>query len=280
MIWPASDVQNLLTIDRFYSFFEVHRPHDFHFPGELHDFWECVYVLDGQIIASGDEHVYTLNRNEIIFHKPMELHKYYVESAAGADLLIFSFSLEGQFSHRLKNKVFQLSVAQQQLISSMLDYARLQRKKAPTTEISMPEHQYLSSFRTVPAYSQMLTTYVYQLLLSLTGDGHVAEVSTSPEAQIFRKAVNHMNDHLSEQPSIAELASFCHTSEATLKRIFSRFAGMGIHKYFLTLKLQAATRLLKSGNSVTETAKQLGFSSQAYFSATYKRETGKNPSEI
>ena len=104
MIWPANIVQNQLTIDCFYSFFEVHRDFGFHFPGETHDFWECVYVLNGSIVVSADDRVYTLNPGEIIFHKPMELHKYYVDSASGADLLIFSFSLEGPLSSTLKKK--------------------------------------------------------------------------------------------------------------------------------------------------------------------------------
>ena len=46
----------------------------------------------------------------------------------------------------------------------------------------------------------------------------------------------------------------------------------------MKLKMQAATELLKNGNSVTETAEKLGFSSQAYFSLSYKRETAENPS--
>ena len=280
MIWPANIVQNQLTIDYFYSFFEVHRNFGFHFPGETHDFWECVYVLSGRIVASGDERVYTLNPGEIIFHKPMELHKYYVDSASGADLLIFSFSLEGPLSSTLKNKVFLLSKFQQALISTLLNYIRSNYANVPESESRMPEHQYLSSFQATPTYSQMLTTYLYQLFLTLAGDGVVADVSVSPEAKLFQKAVNYMNDHLSRQLGISDIAAFCNTSEATLKRIFTRFSGMGVHRYFLTLKIQAATDLLRQGNSVTETAEKLGFSSQAYFSATYKRETGLNPSQI
>ena len=276
MIWPAINVENQLTIDCFYSFFEVHRAHGFHFPGETHDFWECVYVLDGRIVASGDDRVYTLGGGEIIFHKPMELHKYYVESASGADLLIFSFSLDGPLADALKNKVFRLSAPQKRLFNTMLDYIRTHRTN--DTAPRMPEHQYLFSFDVIPSYSQMLTTYVYQLFLTLLGDGSVATVSSSPDAQLYRKAVNYMNEHLSGQPTISEIAAFCNTSAATLKRIFTRFAGISVHKYFMKLKIQAATELLKNGNSVTETAEKLGFSSQAYFSLSYKRETAENPS--
>ncbi len=280
MIWPASNVRIQITIDQFYSFFEVHRDENFHFPGETHNFWECVYVLDGMICVSGDERVYSLSKGEIIFHKPLELHKYFVNCASGADLFIFSFSLEGPSADVLKNKVFCLSDAQQQLVISMLNYARSQRKKLIIPEQSMIEHTYLLPFNRIPTYSQTLTTYVHQLILSLIGDGNSTSVSTAPDSLIFSNAVNYMNNQLSAQPSISDIAAFCNISEATLKRIFDKYAGISIHKYFLKLKINAATELLKSGSQVTEVAEQLGFSSQAYFSAAFKRETGINPSEI
>ena len=280
MIWPASNVKNQLIIERFYSFFEVHRDEGFNFPGETHNFWECVYVLDCSICASGDERVYSLAAGEIIFHKPLELHKYFVDSPSGADLLIFSFSLEGKMADSLKNKVFRLSDAQRQLIHSMLTYVRSKTDGYSAPAHQLPEHRYLLPFDEIPAYSQMLTTYVYQLILSLIGDGSVSGVSTAPDAQIFAKAVNYMNNRITDQPSINEIAAFCNTSDATLKRIFDKYAGIGIHKYFLKLKINVAAELLKNGLRVAETAQKLGFSSQAYFSAAFKRETGANPSEL
>lgn len=69
-------------------------------------------------------------------------------------------------------------------------------------------------------------------------------------------------------------------SQATLKRIFARYTGIGIHKYFLQLKIKSATELLQSGMNVCQTSEKLGFSSQCYFSTVYKRETGKSPSEV
>ena len=280
MIWVASDVTKQITIDKFYSFIEVHRDSGFSFPGETHNFWECVYVLNGGILASGDERVYSLTKGEMIFHKPMELHKYLVETTEGADLLIFSFSLEGPLTEALKNKVFYLSDEQQTLVDSMLGYVRKKLGELPIATPALPEHQYLLPFEKHPTYSQILTTYVYQLILSLIGDGNLATISTSPDAKIFRKAVNFLNNQIAEQPSVPEIAAFCNTSEATLKRIFDKYAGISIHKYFVKMRINVATELLQNGFGVSEVAEKLGFSGQAYFSAAYKRETGINPSEI
>ena len=266
MIWPANEVRTVIVIEQFYSFFEIHHEYGFHFWGETHNFWECVYVLSGRICVSAEDRVYTLESGEIIFHKPMEFHKFYVESTQGATLLIFSFSLEGAFRNILKNKVYFLSEEEQQLINTMHNYARRQASGCNIPDNSLKEHSYLLPSQKNPAYLQTLTTYLYQLILSLIGEGTVAEVSSAPDALTFSKAVKYMHAHITGQPGVLEIASHCNISEATLKRIFDKYAGLGIHKYFLKLKINMATELLADGVGVSETAERLGFSSQSYFS--------------
>ena len=69
-------INQLINITEMYSFFERQFGKDYSFPGESHNFWECMYVEDGSVCVSGDERVYSLKSGEIIFHKPMEFHKF------------------------------------------------------------------------------------------------------------------------------------------------------------------------------------------------------------
>ncbi len=279
MVWLSSDVNELFYIEKFFSFFEIHYDNGYNFLGESHNFWECLYVLDGNICVSGDERVYNLTKGEIIFHKPLELHKFYIDNKSGATLLIFSFSLGGKLSGYLQNKVFHLSDEQIGIVTSMLNYIHNKLNDYRFPEDTLLYQKYLIPFENIKTYSQMLTTYIYQLLLSLADDGSISKVLATPDALIFSKAINYMNSQICVQPSVSEIADFCNISEASLKRIFYKYSGIGVHKYFLKLKLKTATELLENGSSVTETAEKLGFSSQAYFSAVFKRETGIRPSE-
>lgn len=279
MIWNAYTVTEQIHIPEFYSFFDIHYEKGFDFAGETHNFWECVYVIEGSICVSGDERVYNLEKNHIIFHKPMEFHKLYVEQAEGATLLIFSFSLEGALEECLRDKVFQLTDAQQKIAQSLLDYLHSTLKKCK--EVSdVREYKYLVHDCATKLYFQMLTTYVYQLILSLIDNGRISKVSTAPDALMFSNAVNYINSCITSPVSVAEIAAGCYISVSSLKRIFQKYAGISIHKYALTLKIKAATELLQSGMSVTQAADALGFSSQAYFSACYKRETGMSPTDV
>lgn len=304
-IWIGRPVENQISIKEFFSFFEGEYLPGYHFRGESHNFWECVCILKGSLCVSGDERVYNMMEGEIIFHKPLEFHKFYVTSGEKTKLLIFSFTPEGILEDYLKNKVFRLSAMQQEILQALLSYVRSRKtkaepktmesktaqseaKKSETTgsktaepEVSEPVMTgYLSSFTEIPTYSQMVASYVCQLILSLAEEGTIAQTSAAQDALLFRQAVNYMNSMVCAQPSVAEIAGFVSTSEAGLKRIFQKYAGISVHKYFLQLKVKAALRFLEDGCSVTETAYRLGFDSQPYFSAFFKRETGRNPSQI
>lgn len=278
MIWLSSNVTEQIFIEKYFSFFEVHYENGYDFPGETHNFWECLYVLEGTLCVSGDERVYNMAEGEIIFHKPLELHKFYVNNENGATLLIFSYSLDGKLSDYLKNKVFRLSEEQEYIAASMLRYMhRCWANMGTAEDTSLYRQDYLSLFERIPTFSQMITTYIYQLLLSLIDDGSLSRVSTARDAIVYSQAVNYMNSQICSQPSVTDIADFCHISEASLKRVFRKYAGISIHKYFLKLKIKTAAGLMDNGLSVTETADQLGFSSQAYFSTVFKRETGVCP---
>ena len=66
-------------------------------------------------------------------------------------------------------------------------------------------------------------------------------------------------------------------SVSYLKRTFAKYAGLGVHQYFLKTKILCASHMLKSGKSITETADALSFSSPNYFSTVFKREMGVTP---
>ena len=123
MKWVASHINESVRIKEMYTFFRTLYDNTFTFSGETHDFWECVYVLSGEISVSADERVYDLKKGQIIFHKPLELHKFHVTDKSGAELIIFSFSAEGELLSFLKDKVFSLNLIQENIMRELISYA-------------------------------------------------------------------------------------------------------------------------------------------------------------
>lgn len=278
MIWLAYPIKEQIRITDMYSLFVVHYDCGYAFPGESHNFWECVYIIKGGACISGNERVYNLTQGSIIFHKPLELHKFIVNGKGGADMLIFSFAAEGPLTAYLEEKVFMLSDFQKSIVDALLLFIREHLK--PTADSEDLYQSCLKPFRTLPTYSQMLASYLHQLMLSLAETGAVSAVSSAPDAVIFRRAISYLNSNIHRQPSVPELARFCNVSESGLKRIFDKYAGISIHKYLMKLKIKTASELLQQGESVSNVAEKLGFNSQSYFSRAFRRETGVTPSSL
>lgn len=278
--WQPYKDGALININSLFTMFKIHYDKDYYFGGEVHDFWECMYVLNGDVQVSGDERIYALTKGDIIFHKPMELHKFTVTGIDGADVFIFSFKMGGSLKKHFENKVFSLSWEQKRTVDDLISFAQKEIKRFGVSEDDFPYHAFLMPSDFSRIYLQRLSLYICQLFLSLADYDDVSPSVYNSETELFKKAVTFMTENISANPSTEEIARYCNTSLSGIKRLFSKYGGMGVHKYFLSLKLNAALKLLKSGRSVTEVTEEMNFSSQSYFSTAFKREIGKNPSEF
>ncbi|MCR4719617.1 MAG: helix-turn-helix domain-containing protein, partial [Firmicutes bacterium] len=257
MPWQRYDVKNQIEITAFHSLFEHHFPNDWDFEGESHDFWECVYVIRGDIFASGDGKVFNLSEGEIIFHRPMEFHRLWLDNKDGADVLIFSFSTSGAFMDFFCGKVFCLSEKERNILSDMLEFMKSEHKNKKHNKLPM-ELTYLAPLGKKDGYLQRIAVFVYMLLFSLYESPNTAKAEETQDSKVFSKAVKFMKDNITKQISVEEIAKHTNTSTSTLKRIFAKYMGVPIHKYFNNLKISRATELLQSGKNVTETAEILG----------------------
>lgn len=280
MPWKPYPVTDRVRITTFYSIFEIAYEDGCHFPGETHPFWECLYVVRGSACVSGDGRVFQLAEGDLIFHKPLELHKFYIDHPDGARLFIFSFHLEGDAAC-LQNKAFSLNEEQTEILHAWRRYLQRELQKVKSPQSMSAYTRYLLPFGRTDSYAQMVGCYASQLLLSLLDGGSVAPaVMTTAEAQVFQQAVHFLSAHVDGNPSVSALARYCHMSDSSLKRLFQKYAGMSVHKYFLKLKFNAAAQLLQSGVTVSEAAERLGFCTPSYFSVSCKRELGVSPSQL
>ncbi|MDY3304518.1 MAG: AraC family transcriptional regulator [Clostridia bacterium] len=289
MKFPAYKIIDKLYIEELYSVFLVKYQSGFKFLGECHNFWECMYVSKGSIKVSADERVYNLQNGNIIFHKPMELHKINVDNKNGANAFIFSFKFDGDEANNFKNKVFSLNDEQKNIINQFTDYVcrnmteygfEVYPDYGKTFDYDHMYKIYQMPLQQSMTYRHMSQTYIYQLLLSLSKDNTITDSIITRDSIIFKKAVTYMNDSVSHQIYVTDIAKKLNISVSQLKRIFLKHSGLSVHKYFLKLKFKFASKLLKTGLSVTEVSEKLGFSSQSYFSSSFKREMGFYPSSI
>ena len=86
-----------IYIKEFYSVQRVHMPEN-HLSGrECYDFWELVYVIDGELNTNAGNAFYVLPKGSLILYEPLEFHTLDVREHQFADLFIMSFSVTGGY---------------------------------------------------------------------------------------------------------------------------------------------------------------------------------------
>jgi AraC family transcriptional regulator len=89
----------------------------------------------------------------------------------------------------------------------------------------------------------------------------------------------YINEHLSEQISLATLAGLARLSTYYFCRAFKQSLGVPPHRYHTNRRIEEAKVLLASRkHSVTEVGLTLGFSETSSFTAVFRKTTGQTPS--
>lgn len=280
------DVPINLRIETFHTMFNYQASY---YVGESHNFWECVYVKDGNLCNVIDGKVYNMKTGDFIFYKPMEFHRHYIEDDKEAETFFFSFSFEKCPEDFAADTVYRLTTKQRNIMEKIIDFANDALKTPSFTEKEISDlkekyiqYDYIKLLLALSKNATALATvanYIEELFLDLYNSKHIVKESTSIRAGIYKQAISFMNDNLSKKFTIPDIAKHCCVSETTLKKVFYEYSNMAIHKHLLKMKINQAIIFLTSGASASKTSKQLGFASQAYFTAAFKRETGLTPRE-
>jgi AraC family transcriptional regulator len=94
-----------------------------------------------------------------------------------------------------------------------------------------------------------------------------------------RIVTSYIEEHLSEQISLATLAELVRLSTYYFCRAFKQSFGVPPHRYHTNRRVEEAKVLLASRKcSVTEVGLTLGFSETSAFSAAFRKTTGQTPS--
>jgi AraC-like DNA-binding protein len=97
------------------------------------------------------------------------------------------------------------------------------------------------------------------------------------ETLAVAEAIKYINQNISEELGLGAIASNSLISVNQLCRLFKKHLGTTVMKYIITKRLTSAKKLLKGGNSVSETAFACGFSDYANFIRTFKNVVGISP---
>ncbi len=244
---------------------------DFYFAGEMHNFWELVFIREGRAGVAKDDRIFNMGEGDIVFHPPMEFHRLWSDGGPFS-AVIMSFAAKGEIMQGLSQGVFTLAHSQQKEILALMQEIE---------DVFLMDDVFLKGAKDSLVAVQKAVSHLELFLLDiLEMDISKKKVLKTQSAKDFARVVERMNEHIDENLSVPEIARLSNLSVSNLKKIVKKFAGTGVNKHFLQLKMIRAISMLENGQSVSEVSEELGFSSQNYFSFVFKRETGKCPKDF
>ncbi len=262
-------VLRTVRVDAMYTFFDSVFQSEHYFDGESHDFYEAVCVLDGRAGVTADSQLLVLSEGQMIIHPPMVFHK--IWSADNSTPHVINFAFDGNLGNIESGTVFHMSEKCRDMICAL--------SNSLGNVFDIGTYSLNSVKSGAEEEAQMWVMDMERFLLSAMtevvkkGKNHVARNN-------YTKIISVMEQNLDKPLRLSHLAKLCGMSGPGLEKTFSRYAGMGVMRYYNYLKMQKASAMLRGGCSVKEAAFAVGFNDQNYFSFTFKNIVGMSPSHV
>ena len=252
-------------------------PENFFFPGEEHPFWELVYVEKGQSDVTADDRVYTLSPGEVVFHRPGEFHRLWSAAHSCPQMLILSFTADGEALTELEQTVRRPGMSAQRTLKA-LEEALHAHTVLPVDAVG--QFDLLTPCCKSAEELHLIANLLELFLVQTVREGETVAGADTPGARNYHTIVRQLQKQVDRQLTLEELARQCSMSVPSMKKTFARYADCSIHRYFLRLKILHAKSLLMQGAAVYEAAQAIGITDPNYFSAMFRRETGQTPTSF
>jgi len=195
-MYSFQTVERVVQVNTLVEIFNHPRPKGFYFQGESHDFWEGVYVHEGEVTATADEQVYQLRPGQILFHRPMEFHRIWSNPDCAPRIVNISFQADGELLQNMNYRCFDLNPQQQELFWKVVNaFSQAKRLKK---EVDINHRHRI----TLNLAASLLEVF----LIELSENNTYTSPSQSPNDERYSKIVQVMKANRHKNLSLDDLA--------------------------------------------------------------------------
>lgn len=278
--------EKVFNIEKLITIFYLEFSKDFKYDGESHDFWEMVYIDKGEMICTADKNRFVLKSGELTFHKPNEFHNLSGNKSVAPNVSIITFETKSREMKYFEGKIFKLNSEEKALLSMLfsegLSAFRLVDEKNPLL-------QKLKKVDGAPIGSSQITKNLLEIfLIKLRRNKEMLMKSKRRSYKIngveipyeLKAILDYLEENIEKKIAVSDIAAHFGKSESSVKKLFATYRDGGIIKYFHSLKINEAKKLIREGNfNMSQIADRLAFDNPQYFSKFFRAYTGMAPSE-
>lgn len=280
MCWEMMEQKKVIDIKGLYTFFYFEHGRKFCSGGERHNFWEFVYVDNGELSVAVDNAGYLLKQGNALIHKPMEYHAHASANDVPHNIIVVSFKSESPAMDFFKEKIFTLNSKQKKILASFLESA----KKSFTDKMYTGRVEDFSGDYT--SY-QLAVAHLEHLLIDIMSEDNSCDIDENKckDARknienVFAESLkDYLKDNIYEELKLTDVCKHFNMSKSYICRLFKEETGKSVMDYYLDLKIEEAKILIRKGEfNFTQLAEKLGYTSLHSFTRCFKTRTGMTPS--
>lgn len=238
-----------------------------------HPFSELFYVVNGNGYFMAENQEFAVTKNDMVVINPHVAHTEKSQRdfpleyiALGIDGLCFSFE--------------DVASAQDGLCVET-DFGMVYKYNIQNSNVYAYLNIMLEEISHREEHCEAVCQRLLEVLLICMLRGGKLSVVNDDSIFINRECMQikrYLDANYSENITLDKLAVMMHMNKYYMAHIFSRYAGLSPIQYLLQKRIQEAKSLLESTNySIAQVSSMLGFSSQSYFSQSFRKATGKTP---
>jgi len=273
-----------VNIDYLYTLHYFEHFKDYAFEAESHNFWELVYLDNGELILEieGNKNRFLLHHGQIALIPPNIGHNF-ISTEKHYDLFVISFSSKSFAMNVLNRKLIYLSSYNQRYIIGQILYEARKSFKKPLSALSFSKIE-------LKEENTQYTLSIIKKLLELLLVDMLRNYNKSFSSVLLRKdfesysadiinIIHFLRTNIYKKITLPEAARVINMSVSQAQKKFTKEVGKSIMMYFSELRIEEAKFLLRTENiSLAEIAEQLHYHSVFHLSSRFKKITGMPPS--
>ena len=245
---------------------------DFHF----HDFDKIVLLLSGRVNYLVEDQSYLLRPWDLLLVKHHAIHKALIDRSEPYERIIVY----------LDRQYFDRALPQARLMDCFESADRSRRYLlVPDGEQRAELGETLRAFERAREDSRfgaeaMRDTLMMQILIQIGRMAPAAPESREQADPKIRQVLSFINEHLTEELTVEQLAERVYLSRYHFMRLFKAQTGSTVHAYVRQKRLLSAARLIREGVPAAKAAADSGFGDYSAFHRAFKECFGIAPGEL
>lgn len=241
-----------------------------------HSMYELVYCIRGDAVYQVDGVRYVVEPNSLLVINPTAPHRMFICSSSPLERHILYIyyagntsplsSLIGKLPHNSDGKRFSSMYFSPQKVEKIdVFYQRL-------SMVCRSKDNVIRDL--VPFFAQSLTAQ----LLAIMYEQKPSQFSVGTSRTVDT-LLTYLNKNFTQNLSLAEIAERFNLSKDYCNRIFRNATGMTVMQYIIYSRVLYAKQLLAEGVPAVEASTRVGFADYSNFYRSYRKVTGRTPSE-